>query len=48
MLKCDRETGKVLEPSRVPYTEKSGLKFMGAGEGKDWKDFKVGDCCLSL
>lgn len=41
MLKCDRQTGKVLEPTRVPFEPKSALKFTGAGEKADWKDLKV-------
>lgn len=42
MLKIDRDTGKVIDPSQVPFEANAAIKFTGAGEKPDWKDFKVG------
>jgi lupus La protein len=41
-LKIDRDTGKVIDPSQVPFEANAAIKFTGAGEKPDWKDFKVG------
>lgn len=39
-LEVDPVSGKVLDPSKVPFTENSAIKFHAPGEGDDWKALK--------
>jgi lupus La protein len=40
-LEVDPVTGKVLDDSKVPVAEKTGLKFSAPGNGENWKDLKA-------
>ena len=40
-LKIDRQTGKVLDKTLVPFEENSMVMFTGEGEKSDWKVLKV-------
>ncbi|WWC92727.1 uncharacterized protein L201_007686 [Kwoniella dendrophila CBS 6074] len=40
-LECDRHTGKILDPSKVPFDNNAAIKFISHGENGDWKELKA-------
>jgi lupus La protein len=40
-LDVDPVTGKVVDPSKVPVSEKTAIKFSAPGDGTNWKDLKA-------
>lgn len=47
-LECDKESGLVLDRSKVPFEMEAVVRFTGAGESPDWKDLKVSGTFLRL